>query len=102
MFRPTLIEMKNIFFALTAFENTMFLILIVLAIFFFKKPTVNQLPYLYFGLYFSLLLTILIGLTVPVLGAIVRYKIPFMPFTMSILLLSIDYSKIKNLLDHNS
>ncbi len=100
MFRPTLIEVKNIFFALTAIENTFFMVLIILVLFFFKKPTIKQLPYLYFGLYFTLLLTILIGLTVPVLGAIARYKIPIMPFTMSILLLSIDYLKIKKIL-HN-
>lgn len=100
MFRPTLIEVKNIFFALTAIENTFFMVLIILVLFFFKKPTIKQLPYLYFGLYFTLLLTILIGLTVPVLGAISRYKIPIMPFTMSILLLSIDYLKIKKIL-HN-
>ena len=95
LFRPTIVEIKNIFFAFTALENTLLLVLIFLALFFFKKPNKVQLPYLYFGLYFTILLTILIGLTVPVLGAIVRYKIPFMPFTVTILLLSIDYSKIR-------
>ena len=91
-------QIKNVFFAFSAFENFSILVLIVLVVLFFKKPTRAQLPYLYFGIYFSVLLSILIGWTVPVLGAIVRYKIPCLPFAFSSLLLCIDFPKIKNYL----
>jgi len=95
LFRPTIFEIKNLFFAFSAIENLGIITLSLLVIVFFKKPTKNQLPFIYFGLYFSILLSVLIGWTVPVLGAIVRYKIPFLPFTFSILLLCIDFDKIK-------
>jgi hypothetical protein len=98
LLRPTIFEIKNVFFAFSAFENFSILVLIVLVVLFFKKPTHAQLPYLYFGIYFSVLLSILIGWTVPVLGAIVRYKIPCLPFAFSSLLLCIDFPKLKNYL----
>lgn len=106
LFRPTIFEIKNLFFAFSALENLCILVLFILMILFFKKPTKIQLPYIYFGIYFSILLAILIGWTVPVLGAIVRYKIPFLPFSFSILLLCIDFEKIKktfnNILNENN
>ena len=94
LLRPSIVEIKNFFFAFSAFENTVLLFLIFLAIIFFNKPTEEQLPIIYFSLYFTLLLTLLIGLTVPVLGAIVRYKIPFMPFIVALLLVCIDFRKL--------
>lgn len=96
MFRPTLFEVKNVLFALVSVENTLLFLLLILLFFFFKKPKIFQLNLIYFGIYFTILLAILIGLTVPVLGAIVRYKTPFMPFIISILLVCIDFAKIKS------
>lgn len=99
LLRPTIIEVKNIFFAFSAIENTILLLLIFFMILNFKKPSEKQLPILYFSLYFTILLTLLIGLTVPVLGAIVRYKVPFMPFIVALLLLCTDFQKIKSTLN---
>jgi hypothetical protein len=96
LFRPSIFEIKNVFFALSALENFTLIILLILVIVCFKKPTLAQLPYIYFGIYFTILLSILIGWTVPVLGAIVRYKIPCLPFLYCILLLCIDFKKVKN------
>lgn len=98
LLRPSIVEIKNIFFAFSALENMILLFLILLVFIFFKKPTKYQLPIIYFSLYFTLFLTILIGLTVPVLGAIVRYKIPFMPFIVALLLLCIDFKKLQQLI----
>jgi hypothetical protein len=97
-FRPSLLEVKNIFYVFSAFENTLLLVLLIITILFYKKPTIHQKSILNFGLYFSILLALLIGLTVPVLGAIVRYKVPFMPFIVGNLIVCIDYQKILNLL----
>ena len=96
LFRPSIFEIKNVFFALSALENFTLIILLILVIVCFKKPTLAQLPYIYFGIYFTILLSILIGWTVPVLGAIVRYKIPCLPFLYCVLLLCIDFKKVKN------
>jgi hypothetical protein len=96
LFRPTIIDISNVFSLLSAIENILILFLFVLPMFFFQKPSKIQLPYIYFSIYFSVLLTILIGLTVPVLGAIVRYKVPFMPFIISALLICTDFQKMKN------
>ena len=98
LLRPSIFEIKNLFIAFSAFENFCLLVLLILVFVFFKKPTLEQLPYIYFGIYFTILLSILIGWTVPVLGAIVRYKIPSLPFTFSVLLLCIDFNKLKNTL----
>lgn len=96
LFRPSIFEIKNVFFALSAFENSTLIILLILVFVCFKKPSLEQLPYIYFGIYFTILLSILIGWTVPVLGAIVRYKIPCLPFLYCVLLLCIDFKKVKN------
>ena len=47
-------------------------------------------------LLFSLSTLILIGLTTPVFGAIVRYKVPTLPVIMILLLCVIDIEKIKS------
>lgn len=96
LFRPTIFEIKNTFYTFSAFENLSIFILVILVLTFFKKPSQDELPYIYFGIYFTILLSVLIGWTVPVLGAIVRYKIPCLPFLYSVLLLCIDFNKIKN------
>ena len=41
------------------------------------------------------ILFILIGLTTPVIGAIVRYKIPALPFFLMFVFLTFDMEKIK-------
>ncbi len=95
LFRPTIFEAKNLFSFSSAVENLFIIILLILLLIFFKKPIESQLPYIYFSIYFSILLSILIGLTVPVLGAVVRYKVPFIPFIISALLICIDFNKMK-------
>ena len=96
LFRPTITDVSNVFSLFSAIENMLILFLFVFPVFFLQKPSKIQLPYIYFSIYFSVLLTILIGLTVPVLGAVVRYKVPFMPFIISALLICTDFQKMKN------
>jgi hypothetical protein len=43
-----------------------------------------------------LLLFVLIGLTTPILGAMVRYKIPGLPFLLIVFLLMLDKEKLLN------
>lgn len=76
-------------------ENIAILLLIGMSIFFFKKPAKNQRIVVWFTLFYTLFLSILIGWVVPISGAIVRYKIPFLPFLVVCLLICINTKKIK-------
>jgi hypothetical protein len=53
----------------------------------------NQKMIVYFSLFFSVFLAILIGLATPVLGAIVRYRVPYLPFLYSAIFISIKIPK---------
>lgn len=94
LFRPFITEIHSIFYLLAAVENLLLLILIVTMLFFFKKPNANQLNFLFFGLFFTLILGTLIGWTTPILGAVVRYKVPFLPFLFALIFSCIDFNKI--------
>ena len=94
LFRPHLLDSRSPIVLLAALENLIFILLIFLTVFFFKKPHDQQKPILYFSISFVLLLALLIGLVVPVLGAIVRYKVPMLPFYAIIFLILIDKEKL--------
>jgi hypothetical protein len=97
---PTLIQVNNIVMFFSAIENS-FLLLITLAIFVFRNPfktlqKISQSPFLIFCLSFSVFLAFAIGLTTPNFGALVRFKIPLIPF-FCFLLLSLYYrSNVKS------
>ena len=94
LFRPHLLDSRSPIVLLAALENLIFIFLIILAFLFFKKPTEQEKPILYFSISFVILLALLIGLVVPVLGAIVRYKVPMLPFYAIIFLTLIDKEKL--------
>lgn len=94
LFRPFITEVNSIFYLLSATENLMLLMSIVIMILFFKQPKQHQLNFLFFGLFFTLILGTLIGWTTPILGAIVRYKVPFLPFIFIFIFSCIDFNKI--------
>jgi hypothetical protein len=92
LFRPFPWEAKNPMFFLPAMENLLF-ILLLLAIIFFRGKISH--PAIFgFCISFSLLLLLVIGLTTPVLGALVRYRIAAQPFLLIALLMLIDRTKL--------
>jgi hypothetical protein len=92
-FRPFIFEVDSPFILLAAIENLFFLILLIFTIFFIKfKKEQNNI--LLFCIFFVIITFILTGLTTPVLGAIVRYKVPALPFLALIFLLLIDKEKL--------
>lgn len=95
-FGPTLIHVNNIVMLFSAIENTVLLYL-SLAIFIRRNPLktlqlISSSPFLVFCLSFSVLLAFAIGLSTPNFGALVRFKIPLVPF-FCFLLLTIYYRK---------
>lgn len=93
LFRPYLFEAHNLTSMMAAIENMFLILLILLIPFFFKRNKFNN--WMWFSLSFCLMLLILIGLTTPVLGALVRYKVPALPFLLFILITFIDLEKIQ-------
>ncbi|HET6993221.1 MAG TPA: hypothetical protein VFJ43_17940, partial [Bacteroidia bacterium] len=88
LFRPFIWEGKNPMLLLPALENLMLLILLALTLFYRKK--ISNPEIFGFCFTFSILLFLVMGLTTPVLGALVRYRIVAQPFFLIALLMLID------------
>ncbi len=97
--RPFVWSGGNTFQLLFALENTFFLSAVVaLLLFCFKRPEGQKLWLALFCLIFALLNYMGIGLTVPIMGAVVHYRIVAMPFLLLGVLLMTDLEKLKTLL----
>lgn len=81
---------------MSAFENLLYCLLIVMLLFCFKKP-IGGLPILYFCLSFVFLIFLLAGFTTPIIGALVRYKTPALPFFMMIVFSCLNKNKLEKL-----
>ena len=92
-FRPHIFEAKSLMILLAALENLIIICFLILSIIFFDKKNIN-LNFLLFSTTFVLILFVLIGLIVPVMGAIVRYKVPALPFLICIFIILIDKEKV--------
>lgn len=90
LFGPTLLQVKNVVMLFSAAENTILLFL-TLRLFFrvnvsrLIRQTVDH-PIFLFCLVFTLAFAFSIGFTTPNFGALVRFKIPLMPFFVFFLL----------------
>jgi hypothetical protein len=84
LIRPGFWEIRSWLQLIMAIENLWIVLLIVLSIVFFDKGILEKKHILIFCILFSLIIFILIGLTTPAIGAMVRYK------TIGLLFLSID------------
>ncbi|MFM7017060.1 MAG: hypothetical protein ACKOX3_12110 [Bacteroidota bacterium] len=79
--RPTIVEVKNPLMLLAAVENLVIAFFLIVCIYYIYK--IKPLPISYWmsiALAFSLTIFVLTGLVTPILGAIVRYKVPALPF----------------------
>lgn len=92
--RPYLWESKSLFVLLSSLENLLFIGLFMVMLFFPNKKR-EHLFYVIFCLSFVFILFTIIGLLIPIFGALVRYKVPALPFLAIALLLLIDFNKLK-------
>ena len=74
-------------------ENIFVLIIILIALFFLKRPFLHN-EIILFCLTYCLMMLILIGMTTPILGGIERYKSVVIPFMFILLLLITDRDKV--------
>ena len=92
IFRPVLWEIRGPLDTIAAIENTGY-ILLVLAAMIYRKKGVNMRP-IYFSILSVLAIAVLIGSVTPVLGAVVRYKAPMLPFLVFVFFHLIDLNRI--------
>ena len=94
-FRPHVFEAYSLVVLMAALENLVIAILILLTgIFFRRKIHAQSVPYLLFSVSFILMLFTLTGLTTLVLGAVVRYKAPALPFLFLLFVMLINREKL--------
>jgi hypothetical protein len=95
LFRPFFMDVRgNPMILLSALENLLLVLLLLLTLMFFKPCRREAVPFALFNLFFILLLFILIGLITPILGAMVRYRIIALPSLMFLVVLFYDREKL--------
>ncbi|HLP49914.1 MAG TPA: hypothetical protein VK154_03460 [Chitinophagales bacterium] len=97
MLRPFVWEGSKLFQLVFAIENTLFLLMLTGLLFFFKRPTAIRLQLCLCFLFFALANYLVIGITVPVMGAIVHYRVIATPFLLLAVLLAVDLERLKSL-----
>lgn len=93
LLRPFPNEISSVLMIPALLENILLVIFVLLAII-FHQTKINHWRIIFLSLFFALLLSVILGLTTPVLGALVRYRIPAMPFLFIALFSIIDFQKI--------
>jgi hypothetical protein len=78
--RPWPFEIKNVLFIPAMIENFVLLSLFLTAIIQKVKNPIRSSNFILFCFLFTFFLYAIIGISTPILGALVRYKIPAMPF----------------------
>lgn len=79
LFRPFPWQIDSPFMLLSGLENMIVLLLIMLVFALFDRSGLSS-PTFYLAVGFALVILLLTGLVTPVVGAIVRYKVPALPF----------------------
>jgi hypothetical protein len=97
LLRPYLTKITD--FEYLPFALEIFLIEILFVVFLLvRKKKINVNPLIYFGLFFSFSMILITGYTVPIIGAIVRYRSIYLIFLLIPMIGYIDWERIKNLI----
>lgn len=97
LFRPTLLDAKNIVMFFSAIENTVILFFCLILLYklkifgFFRMINAN--PLVLFSFIFSIFFALSVGLSISNFGTLVRLKIPCIPFFMASLVIIGEYAK---------
>ena len=94
LMRPYLSEHQNFFYIPSGLEILFYEILFILFIFFRRKNAMFP-PIVYFSLFFSLTMFLIIGYTIPIVGAIARYRSIYFPLLLIPIVCYTDWGKIK-------
>lgn len=91
--KPSLLSAKSFLERFSALENAFILTILIICVWLKKHSYDRNLFAL--CLFICLVILLLIGYTTPVAGAIVRYKVPIMPFLLMCGILIIDEQRLK-------
>jgi len=92
LIRPFLNDVHgNPLILMAAVENILILALLTYALIFSYRKSGPTDPFIIFSLTFVVLMFVLIGLITPILGALVRYKVPALPFLFFLITYLLDY-----------
>ena len=98
--KPSVLSTSSLMTIPAAIENAIFILLLILGVFFNNLKSITNKALLLFSVIFVINLFVLSGLSTPVIGALVRYKAPVLPFLAIALFMIIDFEKIKQLLKY--
>jgi hypothetical protein len=107
VFRPYLWETGSPTMLISAIENTILALLFIFILLSRPLRILKEIridPFLIFCILFTLILAFGVGLSTSNFGALVRYKIPFLPFFLFVILYFIDFkgsSENKNIIKPN-
>ena len=96
LLRPYFTDYKLSHYLLPLSVELLLYQLLVLIFIFFRNKTSPQDPFMLFGLFFSFSILLIIGYTIPVIGAIVRYRSIYLPFILTPVICNINWQKIKS------
>jgi hypothetical protein len=103
LFRPYIWESKNAVMMLSGLENLWVLMIAILAVVragpFFAVRTMVGIPILLMSMTFALLFSFIVGVTTPNFGALVRFKIPMVPFFISSLYIIVYMARLKRIVE---
>jgi hypothetical protein len=97
LLRPYVCEYNSWSIRMAGLEMMIYASLIVLCVFFFKKTITLNHRLVWFGLFVFIGMMLMIGYTIPNIGAIVRYRSIFWVFAICPVLCSIDWTRIKTM-----
>lgn len=92
--QPTWNHLSNPFAYVAALENILIIVIMIFSLLYRNNLTSEQRVLFYFSFFFVLSLFILIGLTTPIIGSMVRYKTPALPFLLFMCVLLFDKTKL--------
>ncbi|HSH67337.1 MAG TPA: hypothetical protein VLB84_16450 [Bacteroidia bacterium] len=96
---PSLVHLDKTFAGFIMIENALLLLFIICIVLFFSRKTI-PLAVTLFCFSFVILLFSLIGFTTPITGALVRYRIPGIPFLIIGFCLILDEKKVNRFISY--
>lgn len=87
-------HMHSVFDWVPFIENVFLFLIIVVAVFYRRKKTQVNWQLFYLIIFSTISLYVLIGLTTPVIGGVIRYKVPALPYLGILFLMLIDKEKL--------
>lgn len=97
LFRPLPWKIRSPFMLLSGVENIIVILLLLAMLFYFDGTALSS-PIFWIAVSFALSILVLTGLVTPVVGAIVRYKVPALPFLACAILAATNTSAVEQFL----